>query len=215
MKKRFRRLNHTIYLITKTNMEELTPEQIQELQSKVSELEEKAARANELEKALQEKEVALAKLSNKDMNFQRLRDKTEAELNELRAKADDKQKVILNELIDLTRERDEEKQRSYNEAKEEILMSLSGGDAELRKRIELAEKELAGEAVTAKELEDRYRKSYILAQGAAPRANPIFSGYSVSYKDPDTKVANFSESEQGKESIKSWFPQIADRIYKK
>jgi len=183
----------------------------QQADDKLTQLEQKAA---ELEAKLKEKEEQIAKLSNKDLNFTRFKDKTEAEVNEMKKKMTEKEKMLTTELYELTKERQVEKEKSYNEAKQEILNSLSKGDKDLAKRIEDQADSLAGEAVTASELEERLRKGFILAQGELPRANPIFSGYSPSYRDPNNTEKRFSETVTGKESITKWFPELAAKIYK-
>lgn len=191
-----------------------TPEELKALQEKQAELEAKAAQAAELDAKLKEKEDELAKLSSKDLNFKRLREKSEAELDEVRKKMTEKEKLLLTEVMELTKEREEEKNRKFLETKTEVLDSLSNGDESLKKAIELAEKELAGEAKTPKELEDRFRKAYILAKGEAPTRNPLFSGYSSSYREPNLEAKKFDETDKGKESIKTWFPGIANKVIK-
>jgi hypothetical protein len=193
---------------------ELSPEQIKELQEKVAEAETVAAKASELEAQLKEKEEQLTKLSKKDFDYGRLRDKTEQQIEDMKKKMSEKEKLLLDEVMSLTNERDEEKQARYNETIEEVLNSLSGGDEELKKSILAAEKDLAGEPQTVKELEDRLRKAFILAKGEAPKRNPIFSGYSSSYREPGEKKERFTDTEAGKASLKAWFPQMANRILK-
>ncbi len=194
--------------------EELSPEQIKELQEKAASAEAASTKAAELEVQLKEKEEQLTKLSKKDFDYGRLRDKTESQIEEMKKKMSEKEKMLLDEVMQLTTERDAEKQARYEETAKEVLTSLSGGDKEIEKSILAAEKELAGEAKTVKELEDRLRKAYILWKGEAPRRNPIFSGYSSSYREPGEKKERFTDTNEGKESLKKWFPQIASKIYK-
>lgn len=191
----------------------LSPEEAKALQERTAELEAKAQKAEELEAALKAKEEELTKLAGKDMNFKRLRDKTEAEVEELKEKMSEKEKVLLAEVMELTKERDSEKAARTQEATKRILDSLSGGDETLRKSIEVAEKELVGEAKTEQELEVRLRKAFILVQGTRPAKNPIYSGYAASYSDPDVTPKKFTETEEGQASLKAWFPNIADKIY--
>jgi chromosome segregation ATPase len=187
----------------------LSPEEAKALQDKTAELEAKAAKAEELEETLKQKEEELTKLSGKDLNFKRLRDKTEQEIEDMKQKKSEKEKMLLTEVAELTKERDGEKQARFNEVKESVLKDLSGGDEALRKSIEAAEKELTGQALTAKEIEERYRKAFILAKGVAPARNPIYS-----YTEPSTVKKDFTETDEGKESLKAWFPEIAGKIIK-
>lgn len=192
----------------------LDPESAKSLQEKAASADTAAAKVVEVEAALKEKEAELNKMSKKDYDYKRLREKTEEEIEEMKSKMNEKEKMLLTEVVELTKERQAEKERSFKEAKSEILSSLCKGDKEFEKKVEENEKLLAGEAVTAGELEDRFRKAYILAKGELPRANPIFSGYSPSYSDPNTTQKKFTDTEQGKESVKKWFPEAADKIYK-
>jgi DNA repair exonuclease SbcCD ATPase subunit len=193
----------------------LSPEEAKALQERAAELEGRAQKAVELEEALKQKEEELVKLSNKDYNFKRLRDKSEQEVEDMKKKMSEKEQMLLTEVVELTKERDLEKQARFNEVRENVLKSLSGDDEGLRKSIEAAEKELKGEALTPKELEERYRKAYILAKGVMPVRNPIYSGYVSSYSEPETGKRDFTETEEGKESLKAWFPEIAGKIINK
>jgi predicted nuclease with TOPRIM domain len=192
----------------------LSPEEAEELKKQAEELEGKLKTAEGLEAQLKEKEEELNKLSNKDYNFKRLREKTEAEVDEMKKKMSEKERLLLTEVFELTKEREAEKKARFDNARDEVLTALSGGDEALKKSIEAAEAELAGTAITEKDVEDRLRKAYILAKGESPKVNSIFSGYSSSYREPDTKPKKFSDTEQGKASLKEWFPELADKVIK-
>lgn len=192
----------------------LNPTQAKELQDKLVAAEATAAKATELETQLKEKEEVLAKLSKKDFDYGRLREKTSAEIEDMKKKMSEKEKMMLDEVIATRKELDDKKQAEFDETRKEVLKSLSGGDQEKQKSIEAAEKLLAGEAKTPKELEDRLRKAYILDQGVAPTRNPIFSSYSPSYREPSEKKQRFTDTDEGKASLKAWFPNIAGKVYK-
>ena len=184
-------------------------------EEQIKALEAKAAKADELEATLKAKEEELSKLAGKDMNFKRLRDKSDAEIAEMKAKMTVENQQILDELRMTQQERDADHTKRTQEAAQSVLDSLSNGDAELRKSIEIAEKEIAGEARTPRELEERFRKAYILAKGERPAVNPLFSGYNSSYKEPDLDRKRFSDTEEGKASIQQWFPShIVKKVYK-
>jgi len=192
----------------------LLQEEAKELQEQIKTLEEQAEKVKEMENALKEKEEALSKLSGKDLNFQRLRHKTEQEVEDMKKKMTEKERLLLTEIMDLTKERDEEKTKRFEEVKNDVLNNLAGEDEELKKAISIAEKELIGDATTPKEIEERYRKAFMLAKGVSPTKNPIYSRYSSSYSEPDIKPKRFTDTEDGKEAIKTWFPDIADKIIK-
>lgn len=184
----------------------ITPEEAAKLKETLAQLEVKAKKADELEAILKEKEDQFNKLSNKEYNFGRLREKTEAEINEMKEKMSVENRALLDEVVTLRTERDIERKKRFDEAKGSILEALSGGDEQLKTSIEAAEKDLTGEAITPKELEDRFRKAYILAKGERPKANPIFSGYSSSYREPNEKKKNWTETPDGQASYGSFFP---------
>lgn len=194
----------------------LPPEEIKALQEKTAALEAKAKLADELNAKLSEKEEELSKLSNKDLNFKKLRDKSESEIEALKTKMSEKDKLILNEVMDLRREKAEMEAKVEERSRKDILKSLTGGDESLEKSIDLALKEIGGlgNAKTPEEIEARYRTAFIVAKGSAPTRNPIFSGYSSSYREPDLEKKNFAETEQGKDSIRSWFPELSGKIIK-
>lgn len=188
-------------------------EQLKEYEDKVQSFEEAEKRITELETTLKEKENALSKLNDKDLNFKNLRDKTQEEIDEMTQKASAKEALLINEIYALATERKEEREKTLSEAKDEVLNSLAHEDEDLRKKIEAAEKELAGEAKTPAEVEARYRKASILVTGKVVEANPIYSGFgSVNYKDPSDKPKRFSDTPEGQEKIRSWFPDVADKI---
>lgn len=192
----------------------LSPEETKALQEKAAAAEAAAAKTAELEAQLKEKEEAISKLSNKDYNFGKLREKTEQEIEDMKKKMSEKEKLLLDEVMATRKQLDDKEKAEFEETRREVLASLTGGDADKEKAILAAEKELAGEAKTSKELEDRLRKASILATGEPPKRNPIFSGYRASYREPDEQKQRFTDSEEGKASLKAWFPSIADKILK-
>ncbi len=179
----------------------LTPEQAKELQDKVIAADAVTAKAAELEAQLKEKEEQLSKLNKKDFDYGRLRDKTDTEIDEMKKKLSEKDKMILDSAL-----RFEAKEKAeFNEARRELLDALSGNDENKRKAIEAAEKDVVGDPKTKEELEDKLRKASILALGEAPKRNPIFSGYSSSYREPNETKTRFTDTDQGKASLKGWF----------
>ena len=192
----------------------LDPTQAKELQDKLAAAEATAAKAVELETQLKEKEEALTKLSKKDFDYGRLREKTATEIEDMKKKMSEKEKLMLDEVMATRKELDDKQKAEFEETRKEVLKSLSGGDTDKQKSIEAAEKLLAGEAKTPRELEDRLRKAYILDQGVAPTRNPIFAGYSPSYREPNEKKERFTDTDAGKASLKAWFPKEAAKIYK-
>lgn len=192
----------------------LSPEEATALQEKVTAAEAATAKATELEAQLKEKEEQLGKLSKKDFDYGRLREKTAIEIDDMKKKMSEKEKLLLDEVMATRKQLDDKEKAEFDETRKDVLASLSGGDAEKEKAILAAEKELVGEAKTPRELEDRLRKASILATGETPRRNPIFSGYRSSYSEIDKTKERFTNTETGKASLKAWFPQMASKILK-
>ncbi len=194
----------------------LTPEEAKALLDKTMELEAKAKLADELDGKLKEKEAELSKLSTKDLNFQKLRDKSETEIEELKSKMSEKDKMILTEVMDLRKEKAELEQKVAERTKADVFKSLGVVDETSKAAVELALKEIGGlgNARTAEEIEAKYRTAYIVAKGEAPVKNPIFSSYTPGYREPDLTEKRFTETDTGKDSIRKWFPSIADKVLK-
>lgn len=193
----------------------LAPEAAKALQEEKTKLEERAKLADELDVKLKEKEEELSKLSAKDLNFKKLRDKSETEIEALKSKMSEKDKLVLTEVMDLRREKAEMEAKVVDRTKKDILKSF-GADETMEKKIDLALKEIGGlgDAKTPEEIESRYRTAFIVANGTPPTKNPLYSGYSPSYREPDLAAKKFDETDQGKESIRKWFPNIAGKIIK-
>lgn len=184
----------------------LTPDEAKELQ-------EKAAKADELQKSIEEKEKELAKFRNKDINFTELRHKTEEEKAAIMEKASEKEKLVLKELMDLRKEREDEKKARFEAARESLLKGLAGDDDELKKSIELRAKQW-GEPKTPEELEQRYNDAFTLIKSTKPSVSPLREYYPASSYQGEQKPKKFTETEQGKQSVKTWFPDLAKKIYK-
>ena len=184
----------------------VAPDQIKELQ-------EKAAKAEELVKAMEEKENELQKLRDKDLNFEKFRHKTESEKEEIKSKLNAKEKMLMAEIEDMRAEREAEKKSALEKHKDSVLNRLTS-DPDLRKSIELRSKEFAGDANTPEELEDRLRKSYILEVGSKPPINPLNSFVPSNGYTQYRENQNFVDTPKGKESLQTWFPDIAKKIIK-
>lgn len=184
----------------------LTPEEVKELQDK-------AQKADELEKSIAEREAELSKLKDKELNFTRLKDKTEEEKAKLLEKASSEKKLVLEELMDLRKEREDEKKAKFEEARNMLLEGLAGNDDKLKQSIELRAKQW-GEIKTIEEMKQRYSDAFTLERADKPQIRS-FNNYfpTTSYTDPQAPK-KFSDTEQGKESIQKWFPSLAPKIYK-
>src|SRR3990167_4840935 len=95
----------------------LSPEEAKALQEKAAAAEAAALKVAEYEAQLKEKEEELAKLSKKDFDYGRLRDKTKAELDEMRQKLSEKDKM----LFDIGVRQEMKEKAEFEEARKEIL----------------------------------------------------------------------------------------------
>ena len=160
----------------------LTPEEAKDIQDQLA-----------AEKAEREK------LSAKDLNFERFRNKTEAEKQEILKKATETERMLLTEVEETRKEREAESQARMNEAKAQILRELAGADADMSKNIENQEKEFIGKALTPNELRERYIKAATLVKGKKPQLNQLnrFSPTS-DYSSPEVgERKSFVEKEAG------------------
>lgn len=169
---------------------QITPEAIAELQAK-------AARAAELESELQ-------KFRAKDLNFSRLRGKTEEEIAAMKEQMSEDQQILLEEVQSLRAEREKETTTKLTRTREAVLRDLAGDDAELKASIELQRKEWND--TTDPEVEERrLRDAYTLIKGKKPSVSPL-NQFSTNngYAAPKVKK-NFVETETGKATYDAWF----------
>jgi hypothetical protein len=177
---------------------DLTPDQIKELQDK-------AAQADELQKTVEAKEAELAKLKNKDLNFAKLRDKTEEEKQEMLKKATDKERLVLEELNDLRKEREDERKARLQQAKDYMLDQEVGSDPVKRKELELKAAEW-GELKTVEDVQKRYADAATLLRSSRPDVRPLNSYAPTSSFQEPPKPKAFVETPEGRATYLSMFP---------
>lgn len=146
-------------------------------------------------KELESVKEKLGKLENKDMNFKKLRDLTEAERQDLSAKDMELMK---------RQEKLEEDQRNFvdtqiNSYKDEALAVLAGNNSDLRKKTEYHYGRLKDEAITREDIRMKMRDAYRLAQSdisGGPDPLTAAAGYSGGYA-PSAKPSSAEfDSEQ-------------------
>ena len=175
----------------------LTPEEAKELQ-------ERATRAEELEAQMKEKESELTKLKNKDMNFQRFREKSEEEKSKIMEKATEKEKMILLEMEEISQEREKERVSRMKNTKENVLSEVAGDDKDLQKKIELKAKEW-GEAKNPEDMEKKLRDAAIIVRGSAQRVSPLSNYFPTSSYNAPYKPKVFVDTEAGKATYRNLF----------
>jgi len=185
---------------------EYTPEQIEELKTKA---EESTTKIADLSKSIEEKEVEMEKLREKDNNFGKFRQKTEEEKKEFEEGLKGDMKAVYEEVKDLREERDTEKKKRFDSAKENILKQLAGDNDDLKKSIEVKAEDFVGfkDVQTEKELEEKFRSAFTLIKEERPKPNPLYSGGGAvsGFEDPSDKDPEFTETPRGKEVYENFF----------
>lgn len=181
----------------------LTPEEAKALQDQAVEL--------------TEAKEKLAKLEAKDMNFERFRNKTETEKQEILKTMTAKEQMLMREIQDAQNKVENYQQAQMTTAKDMLLKQLSGGDADVAKSIENQEKEFIGKAETPDQLRDRYIKAATLVKGKRPTVSPInvFSPV-TDYTQPEVgQKKSFVETDKGTALYEAMFGHKPGELGKK
>lgn len=169
-------------------------------------------------KAKEEKYIAMEaeyeKLKNKDYNFRTLKEKVTKTEKDAERKVESK-KEELDKYAEQIHQANEDmisRQRRFEETqlssvKKRVLRELCGDDEELLQKVEFHASLLNLDAIDEDQLRDKYGKGYILATATMPQINPINranTGSTSGYQK--AKEKRFTETDKGKESYKSFFP---------
>lgn len=177
----------------------LSPEEVKELQ-------EKAEKAAEFEAQIQEKEAAINKLSQKDLNFKKFKTMTEAERQEEMAGWSEEKKFYMQEIEALNDRVERQSEATIGTAKERKIKALAGEDADLRKEIEEQYERLGGEAFTPEEVSRQLDEAYVVVKHRKESSNivdpmntfvPSTQGMGFSGKKTD-----FADTEDGQKLAK-------------
>jgi len=190
--------------------EETNEEEDEDQTPDVSELSEKL---KVLEEKLAEKEEALSKLSDKELNFKRFREAEEEKRTEM-LKGFTKKERLLVEAIDSLNERIEGSESArLSEATKAALSELAGDDEDLRKQLEVAVKESVaylGTPKTNAEIAQRYERAYEMLKGSRRRVNPLNAYHPVTgTQNEQPRDKRFTDTVEGQKLIEEKFPQIA------
>lgn len=110
-------------------------------------------------KQIEELQVELGKLKNKEFNFKRLRDMTEDEKSKLSALEQD----LVSRQEKLEEQQTSFHQRVVEQNKNDVFAVLAGNDDGLRKQIEFHYNRLPEEAVTKEEVAKKAKDAFLLA----------------------------------------------------
>ena len=145
----------------------LAPEQVKEIQGKIEEAEKARAKNGEELSSLKNK---LAKQEDKEFNFKRLKDYTDAE----RAKLSETELELKKQQEKLEEDQQKWAEQLETSWKDEALAVFGGTDVELRKKIGFHYDRIKDEARTKDEISKKMKDAYNLATGRAfVGPNPI------------------------------------------
>lgn len=177
----------------------LSPEEAKELQ-------EKAEKAAELEAQLQEKETAINKLSQKDLNFKKFKTMTAAEQEAEKAGWSDEKKFYMQEIEALNDRVERQAEATVGTMRERKIQALAGEDAELRKEIEDQYNRLGNEAYSPEEVSKQLDEAYVVVKHRKETANNIdpMNSYVPSTQGMgfNNKKTDFADTEDGQKLAK-------------
>ena len=189
-------------------MDNLTPEQIEELKQSAEQLETLKA-----EYATQQAE--LEKLKGKDYNFRKLEESTEIEKEKSKKQVAKKESELteqekrLQEMEEGFKTRQDEFFASQlTSAKERVLKDLAGDDVDLREKMEVHAKSIIGDMNNEEQIRDKYTKAFILETGSRPQLNPVAAVQGVNSGYSRAQPKKFTETEQGKAAYDTYFPDL-------
>jgi DNA repair exonuclease SbcCD ATPase subunit len=136
--------------------EEVEAQRIAAIEQYQADNPDKAGDLETLQETLKEKEEEIEKLKGKDMNFSNLRkqkEDAEKKIEETKKEIDEKINTVKREVLESVMK------DHFNET----MKAYTGGDDELKKKIEYHYKRLADVASTKEEVSNKLRDAYILA----------------------------------------------------
>lgn len=138
--------------------------------------------AKALQEQLDANKAELEKLRNKDYNFKKLRDMTDAERDALTAK----EKALIEQQEKLGEEQRSFREGFINDVKEDVMLSLSGEDEELQKKIKLHYDRIkdSEKAQTRTEITKLMKEAYLLATGGKSASNSFNAAINISGESP-------------------------------
>jgi len=171
-----------------------------------AQLQEKAAKYTELEVTLAEKEEAIQKLSQKDLNFKKFRTLTEAERQEEMKGWSEEKRFYMQEIENLHGKMEKFSDASVGTVKEDKIKALVGDDKDLRKELEEQYTRLGTEAVTKEQIIDQLDEAHLILQHRKDRVNRIdpLNSYVPSTRGQgfSDKKTDFADTEDGKQLAK-------------
>lgn len=149
--------------------------------------------------AVREKELGVAneelqKYKNKDTNFKHLRDMTADEI----ARLTEQEKEIIRRQDKLEEDTNNFRKSTVESIKKDALDRLSGGDVELRKKIEFHYDRFAGAVEDKEAVFSRMADAARLA-GNGPQSNPLLGALNMGGSGPTREEPkDFTETDKGK-----------------
>lgn len=175
-------------------------------------LREKAQKVDELSKQLQEKEEVLKKHETKEINFAAYRASTQEEQAKQRATWSAELRASFDDIEVLRNQMTVRDQKELEEKRTRLLAQYAGSDEELRKKIEVAEKDLN----PSLSIEKRMENAFTIATGSRPQVNPLHAYYPSSDQTVYTeKKERFTDTVDGKALLQQKFAKVIEQAKKK
>lgn len=172
-----------------------SPEDIKEMNEKIE----------KMEADLKEKSDQLAKFSEKDLNFSALRSANKEEREKILENYNKKEKAFVEKMEAMQDQIDSYQKGIMGSYESEILTRLAGTDEEKRKHIQETAKTFVGEVKTKEDLEVRLKNAAKLI--GINDVSPLHS-YVPSVGYSESKGTKFTDTEEGKNALRSYFPNV-------
>ena len=199
----------------------LSPEEINKLKENSAKWDTERAELSKKAEMLENERKALVeenkKLSEKELNFGKLRHATQAEKDEILKEFTAKERTLASKIADVENQLDDYRSRNFTAHKNRVLNSLAGNDKTLMAQIEDAAKSFAGEARSEEEVEQRLINGFTLVKGTRPTISPLSSYHPSAgtdenlFKSVADKGKKFTETEAGREFYEKNFPKLVDK----
>lgn len=169
----------------------------QEARAAVEAAQKAEAKAKELETQLSQTREQLGKLQNKDLNFRRLEQMTEAEKEKLTAT----EKQLMQQAEQLEAKTKELEGNTLAFHRRNAISLAARGNEDVAKELETAWNDISGEPKTEQEFLEKAAKVYRLVKGTTPQFSAVTSAFaqvgSAPPSDQGTKKG-YGDTEEGK-----------------
>lgn len=158
---------------------------------------------DEKDQKIQQLEEELGKLKDKEMNFEKLRHKTEETAKEKQAKETELE-IMKRQQMEKIQEIEEQNRKwredQFSDTKEQFFKNLCGDDRTLREKLEFEMEQLKGEVNTVTQLKNKMEKAYLLVQGTKPEPS-VFGRMATTSAPEKPEKRGFPDTPRGQEVL--------------